>query len=324
MSPKNDLIDELQAKFKTLDETLWEKRGQWSHLEKWARQFQEGESVEEDERLQMLFLASHFMYFGLREIRCLLRSLYRDLYRYKLVEDIRRNNGDTTDRRFIEQEYQKVLSATRFLGVGNPSESGSHLLYYFRQENGLGKQYFINSHEIFSRAGEDGAVKMRVRDENVTRYVFIDDLCGSGTQANQYTKDLIEPLKRLNAGACVSYFPLFATSFGLSEVRKIGAWDDVAAVVELDETFRCFSPSSRVYKNEKPPFALDKAKVIADNYGRRLYPTQPLGWRDGQLLIGFCHNTPDNTLPIIWYDEPGGEPWVPLFRRYPKQYGWES
>ena len=31
------------------------------------------------------------------------------------------------------------MSATGFLGVATPSESGVHLLYYFRQENNLQK-----------------------------------------------------------------------------------------------------------------------------------------------------------------------------------------
>jgi hypothetical protein len=153
---------------------------------------------------------------------------------------------------------------------------------------------------------------------------FIDDLCGSGTQAAAYTEDLVRPIKQLNANARISYYTLFATSFGLGEVKKLGSFDDVATMVELDESFRCFSANSRIYSNEKSPFNKVKAEEISRRYGARLLPAHPLGWRDGQLLVGFCHNTPDNTLPIVWYDEPEGEPWTPLFRRYPKQYGWET
>jgi hypothetical protein len=324
LNTRPELIEDLQTKFKALDETLWERRGQWTHVEKWANQFKSNDNLEDDEQLQMLFLASHFMYFGLREIRCLLRSLFRDVYKYDLVASIRRANHDTTDRKLIDSEFQKALASTRFLGVGNPSESGSHLLYYFRQENRLGKLHFINSHEVFGRGAVGGAIGLQVRDPTISRYVFIDDLCGSGIQAGQYTKDIIEPLKRLNPGIRVSYYPLFATSYGLGEVRKLPEWDDVQAVVELDESFKCFAPNSRIYKSEKPPYQLLKAKAVAQDYGRKLYAAQPLGWLKGQLLIGFCHNTPDNTLPIIWYDEPNGEPWTPLFRRYPKHYGWET
>ena len=73
-----------------------------------------------------------------------------DLFRAPLVHAIRRANNDIKDITFLDVEFCKELACTRFLGVGNPSESGHHLLYYFRQENSLPKAAFINSHEIFS------------------------------------------------------------------------------------------------------------------------------------------------------------------------------
>src|SRR5258708_650499 len=129
---QQEILDELQVKFKTLDETLWERRASWPHMEKWYSQFASSGNIADDEQVQMLFLASHFMYFGVREIRALLRSLFRDLYQYKAVEEIRKSHNDTLDRNLIRTDFRRMLAKTRFLGVGNPSESGSHLLYYFR------------------------------------------------------------------------------------------------------------------------------------------------------------------------------------------------
>lgn len=323
MQSRDDIVDDLQAKMKALNETLWEDRARWPHVEKWAHQFRSTSDLADDEQIQMLFLASHFTYFGIREIRALLRSLFRDIYQYKMVEEIRRQNADTLDRTFISDEFKRQLSVTRFLGVGNPSESGSHLLYYFRQENRLGKEYFINSHEVFSRLGAWRFYLTKVRDPSIERYVFIDDLCGSGSQAAAYSRSLVQPLKRLNPRARVCYYTLFATSYGLSEIKKLHWFDDVATVVELDDSFKCFSDISRIYKNEQAPFDKGAAASISRQYGQMLEPQFPLGWRDGQLLIGFCHNTPDNTLPIMWYDGPN-HAWTPLFRRFPKHYGWEA
>jgi hypothetical protein len=324
MTTHSDIIDKLQTKFKALDEALWESRAKWPHIEKWLAQFAPASDLADDEQIQMLFLASHFMYFGIREIRALLRSLFRDLYQYKIVEQIRRDQNHTKDRQLITTEFRNALAKTRFIGIGNPSESGSHLLYYFRQENRLGKQYFLNSHEVFSRVGWWRFFLTRVRDKSIDRYVFIDDLCGSGSQAAAYSKNIVQPLKQMKRGIRVSYYTLFATTVGLNEVRSLGWFDDVATVVELDESFKCFSGTSRIYKNEQPPYDKTKAADISRRYGAKLAPDFPLGWRDGQLLVGFCHNTPDNTLPIVWYDEPEGVPWTPLFRRFPKHYGWEA
>ena len=44
-----------------------------------------------------------------------------------------------------------------------------------------------------------------------------------------------------------------------------------------------------------------------------------LGFGNNQLLISMHHNTPDNTLPIIWFDEDKSM-WTPIFRRYNKNY----
>ena len=56
----------------------------------------------------MLYLLTRFMYFGQREIKALLRSVYLDLFRYPLVAAIRRRNNNTTDAGFINAEFQKI------------------------------------------------------------------------------------------------------------------------------------------------------------------------------------------------------------------------
>jgi hypothetical protein len=318
MKTRDEYIYELQGKFKSLDRRLWERKTNWSLVEKWYTQFRTHVNVEDDEQIQMLFLASHFMYFGQSEVRALLKSLFRDLYQYKIIENIRRRNNDTVDRSVIAAEYEKALSRTRFVGIGGPSESGPFLLYPFRQENNLSVSHFTESQRILARYGWKGLFQPKLVDPDIDHYVFIDDLCGSGTQAEQYSKKILRHLKRLKPAAKVYYFPLVATEFGLSEVRKLKRFDEVAAVLELDESFKCFSPSSRIYKNEQEPFDLAKAKAISNEYGRRLWTKNPLGYKDGQLLLGFNHNTPDNTLPIMWFGEPGSG-WTPLFKRSHKK-----
>src|SRR3546814_6565260 len=75
--------------------------------------------------------------------------MFRDLYKYPIVEQIRQELGDSTDEVAIATRFGQELNATRFVGIGNPAESGTHLLYYFRQENYLHRARFIHTHEIF-------------------------------------------------------------------------------------------------------------------------------------------------------------------------------
>lgn len=320
--------DHLYRKVKILNETTWEFRANRPSIDKWLSNFKD-----DNEKLHALFLLSQFMYFGSLQMRELLKALYRDLLKYPIIEGIRYRNGDSLDGELINNEYKSSLVKTRFLGVGNPSESGTHLLYFFRQENRLPKDLFINTHEIF-RVDDNQLI---LADPSIERYVFIDDFCGSGSQVKISSNGVVAQIKAANPDAEIVYLMLFATTKGRDKVRKEANFTRVDAVVELDNSFRYFDADSRYLKDL--PTYIDKAFLqnLCESHGEALFtsiytneglkePTlsrrsrrDRLGFRDSQLLIGFHHNTPNNTLPIIWYDEKHVE-WVPAFRRYNKIY----
>src|SRR5208283_2093140 len=311
------LMRSLKAKIKTLNETIWESRAREPAITEWLDNFAHSSGAGPDEMVHALFLLSNFMYFGDREIRGLLKALYRDVYRYPIIESIRRGHHDTLDSGLIDQHYKAQLRATRFLGVGNPSESGCHLLYYFRQENHLPKDLFIHTHQIFTRRG--GAGSMELRDTDVTRYIFIDDFCGSGKQGTEYSQDLVEDVKKLKPEAFVAYYVLFATAMGINKVKDETKFDSARTIYELDSSFKCFSAESRYFRKALPEIDPAFCERMCKLYGDKMVASKhALGYDDSQLLIGFHHNTPDNTLPVIWFDEPDRLPWKPIFRRYPK------
>ncbi len=311
------LQDELIAKIKILSDTVWDSRAKHVEVKRWLDNFSEDDDINPSERLHALYILSQFMYFSSREVRELIKSVYRDLYKYPIVEAIRKNNSDTTDIKIINSEYKEELKKTRFLGVGNPSESGSHLLYYFRQENSLSRKIFINAHEIFDLASGE----LKFSNPDIKRYVFIDDFCGAGTQAQRYCKDLVERIKNENPNVNVWYFVLFAQKDGLKFIGDNSKFDRCDSVYKFDETYKCFGDKSRYEPDSSTGLDWGFAKVMAERYGLRLEPDDPLGHDDCQLLIGLFHNTPNNTLPIIWYDNQEKASWEPIFRRYPKIYG---
>ncbi len=311
--------EEYFEKIKTLSENLWERRAERPAVEEWLANFSIDWDTTPSEQLHALFLLSHFMYFGDREIRVLLRALYRDLYRYPIIEAIRRDNGDTTDSPTVTAAFDEELARTRFLGLGNPAESGTHLLYYFRQENELPKGLFVHTHQVFG--GRLDSADLRVSVPEVTRYVLLDDFCGSGNQAVEYSEKVIGMLRdaatREGLRVEIAYYVLFATYEGLRRVREDSDFDRVEAVYELDETYKLFGDTSRYLRTHPGEINRDFAHQMCTRCGERLYPDFPLGYGDCELLIGFHHNTPDNTLPIFWVDgEEGG--WSPMFRRYAK------
>lgn len=336
--------EDIYKRIEVLNFTLWENRAFKTHIEAWLRNFKN-----ETDQSYALYMLSRMMYFSADNIRNLLRTLYRDKIRYPLIRDIRKRNGNTLDPEVLEPEFFEELKNTRFLGVGNPSESGVHLLYYFRQENNIPKDLFVNTDDlVIYEQNEDGEVHAKLRDKfkNVKRFVFIDDLCGSGQQATSNDSNVrrcVTNLRSFLPSSNISYLMLFGLKDGVEYVRNfidptigIPLYDHVDAVIELDESYMCFSEKSRFFTNIDN---YDKivAKDIAYKYG---YPLsfhlavkqglvspylecvakhRALEFGNNQLLISMHHNTPDNTLPIIWFDEDKSM-WTPIFRRYNKNY----
>ena len=309
----------LTTRLVTLDERVWEGRASGPAVRNWLGNFtgRTGAS-KEVEQLHALYILSQFMYFGSKEIRVLLRALYRDLFLLPIAQKVRAETANIAE---FCAKMQLEREATRFLGVGNPSESGVHLLYYFRQENGLGKSAFMDSAQIYMVEEKAGQRKRLPRHPSIKRYVFLDDICGTGETAERYSKDVLPELVVEQKDVELCYFALFASSEGLSRVRNSTIFKHhCGAVYELDPTYKWAADDSRYLS--KLPNGIDRSILVAlpRVYGEILVPAHPLGYEDTELLLGFSHNTPDNTLPIIWCEtEHGGKDhWYPIFRRYPK------
>ena len=82
----------------------------------------------------------------------------------------------------------------------------------------------------------------------------------------------------------------------------------MSAVFELDGTYKCLEADARQFANA--PDGIDRliARKLATTSGSSLWPDHPVGNKDSQLLMGFHHNIPDNSLPIVWWDESRNGP----------------
>lgn len=315
--------DELRRRITVLSDRAWEGRVNWPLVERWLENFTGDSGLEEDvEKVHALYILSQFLYFGSTEIRILLKSLFRDLFLIPLIQEIRQTLAGSRDARRLNAHIQNEMARTRFCGIGNPSESGVHLLYYFRQENGLSKHNFLDAAQIMGRTTNDkGESARKIRFPDIKRYIFVDDVCGSGETAITYSNDFLSEVLAENSAVQIHYHSMFATSDGIKKVRKESAFGDNArAVYELDDTYKCLSNTSRYLKVAPKGIDPQTVRRIANHYGNLLAPGHGGGYLGSQMLIGFHHNTPDNTLPIIWMDPANGapRPWTPVFKRYPK------
>lgn len=313
-----DLEQALLDSIQTLSSSVWGKRADGKTIEQWLKEFGPDGEPGTRGRVHALYLLSRFMFFGDEEIRELLRSLFRDHFKYPIVAQVRRQAADTRDEGVLRAAFDLALSRTRFLGMGNPSESGTHLLYLYRQVNGLSKCSFIGTHEIFDWT----QALATLAEAAITRYVFIDDFCGSGEQAVRYSGGPVARMKEAAAKAgvriTVAYHVLVATQRGLERVRTQTTFDDVACVMDLDESFRAFGATSRYFRNTPTDIDRAFASNMAAYFGVQLQRNAPLGYDNGQLMLGFFHNTPDNVLPIFWHPGHAAKAWHPIFPRYHK------
>lgn len=317
----NDDAASMLARIQVLSRVLWEDQGTLPDVERWLANFTgaTGTRTADEEQLHALHLLSHFTFFGLREVRELLKSMYRDLFRYHLIQEIRQRANGRSEAEFLEEQFNLKLARTRFLGIGNPSESGAHLLYFFRQENRLKKELFVHQHELLTAAAGDPSA--RVADPELERIVFIDDVLGTGTQATEYSEKLISHVRqaaeRDGREIEILYLTIFAKPDGLRVVRAL-PFDRVDAVHELNDSQLAFSATSHVYADPPQSISKEIGRSIAEFYGASVAPGNAFGFGDGELLLGLHHNIPDNTLPVFWVEE-AVVPWEPIFRRYIKE-----
>lgn len=325
---EKDTFSLLRTRITVLNARSWEHKLQWREVQRWLDNFdgRSGHSADV-EQLHSLFLLSQFMYYGSREVRVLLRSLYRELILVPIIQRARAAQGNTRDVARILPELENQLSRTRILGIGNPSESGTHLLYFFRQENALSKTSFMNATDIVkSERAADGSFHRSIRFPDVQDYYFIDDVCGSGDTAKKFSKDVLDEILAMANQAPVRfhYYCIFGTRKGLGEIRANTVFgENVAAIYELDETFSALSDKSRYLKNHPADIVPSIVREVALHYGALLWPGQPGGYDNNQLVLGFTHNTPDNTLPVFWGHPDHGStiPWNSAFQRHWK-YGY--
>lgn len=326
-------------KIETLNETIWEHKVNKPQIKEWLENF-----PDDDEKIQALYLLSRMMYFSESNLKCLLKALYRDLYSYPIIKKIREDNHDTLDEKFIEAKFKEELESTIFFGIGDASESGNFLLYYFRQENRLPLHLFKTIDKVL-KFDEKGIPTLVPAYSYVKHFVFIDDVCGSGSQATNdesHMKRNVVHLKNLVKDATISYYMLFGLTKGLKIVKDSKLYNQSGAVITLDDSYRCFSDDSRYFRkcphNKSDVESMSRRRGypltehIAKQKGLPQYKTDPriptiheyayshaLGFGNCQLLLSLAHNTPDNTLPIMWFDE-SEDLWKPIFKRYNKKY----
>lgn len=186
-----------------------------------------------------------------------------------------------------------------FFGIDqSPASSGNHFLYLLLQALGL---------QPVHAKGQERIPELVARGIPL---VFIDDIVGSGNQAIRYSKSVFDSPSQNAIYGC-----LYGLDSGIRRIEEAGHFGKVLSATRLTEKDGAFTSGSRLNVDEA---SREIIKSIAKRYGDRIYPVGPLGYEGAGLLIAFPHNTPNNTLPIIWggvESESMADDWEPLIPR---------
>lgn len=274
------------------------------------------------ERKLALILAINIVYYNENDISYLVKIAYR-----KLLHDIM-----CKEHISIENAAESVI----FYPLGEVSESGPFVSYYFRKENNLSVDFFLHSMEHIANM------------PNIRNIVLLDDVSISGGQVKWYMQEMKK--KDLLWNKLVqekNFYALFLISTVKAQRKLEKENVQLCTPILMDERSQCFEENSAIYKmfDERIRDIIRlQSKKMVKGYGYKLLIKQymyngelkrlldegksveqirdkirkdALGYDDSEVLIAFAYNTPNNSLPIIWAEN---KEWTPLFKRYDKLY----
>lgn len=206
-------------------------------------------------------------------------------------------------------EGERVRKDLLLSSFGKPSKSASSYARMYAQENHVSSQTVTEFAEVSQYLSSD---------ERLKGLVFVDDIIASGQTAIECLDRLERECGDVLAKRQIQVFigSICAFSDGVDAVEQksktLAFKVELAPCDLLTESDRCFSESSKIFTSEADR---EKAREVALTYGKKIVKNAPLGYRDGQLLVVFPDNCPNNSLPILWAPGNSSSPWTPLFSR---------
>ena len=284
---------------------VWEDQLTLDILHKWLNNFTGDAAELEQEQKVALNLMNNFMLYSEKEIKYLCKAalsiIKREIIRKKVARGIAVS---------AENIKQEITDNYRFSYVGEAGESGAHLLYQFRQENKLLNEHCKEPSKFLLEPCNDALLP----DANL---IFIDDFLGTGRTACKFWDSTIVQISAKYPRIKMNFLALVTTTRAIQEIKDYTGLNVLSPQV-LDCHYKVFSEDSMVFPSNEDR---ETAKRICELYGCKLVRrAHALGYENSQALLGFHHNIPDNTLPVIWSEkvQTNGKKWSPLFKRYSK------
>lgn len=277
-------IVELEKKIRDKITYCWKNGLSDRDVKSWLDNFKgKAYDVEIEHKLAYILL-DNFMFINHDEVLQLCRDLYSNL-----IHEIAVKSKDG----YID--YDNII----FLPIGNPSESSSLIMYFFRLANDIPKDKFSYHLPTYNKQ---------------KTIIFIDDFAGTGNQA--FDDNIVPLLNSLNISFDQVYY-LCLVSTDKAIIKGQSHKIKVISSLILDSRAKLFNINSYTRFNN------ELIEMLVNFIDRYKYDVKwhPLGYGDSQLAFGFYYNVPDNSLPVFWADNSN---WRPIFKRFHKKYQSET
>lgn len=142
----------------------------------------------------------------------------------------------------------------------------------------------------------------QLQDDTYNALVFVDDFSGTGGRIKSWW-DISETLIRPRGVPFA--IALLVTNYIAKPV--IEQFSDLISIHELTIEDKVISTESKKFTDDEKESIIEYCTKIAD------YSKVKLGFGNCGLLVAFKHGCPNNSLPIIWYDNC--DDWEALFSR---------
>lgn len=146
--------------------------------------------------------------------------------------------------------------------------------------------------------------------EDVNTVIILDDICGTGGTLEKF---LMKNSEFFSGKKLVVFFLV------ITNVAK-GKFELLQSIYNNLELDYIRVEDKLLNSSYLSTEEFEVLKKIEDSLWRK-GNNNILGFKDSQLLIGFSHNIPNNTISSIWYQSELGErkEWNELFARYTKK-----
>lgn len=254
------------------------------HITEWLEFFKD-----EDKHI-FLELLAHYRYYTKEQYKNIMKSFYQ-----KILEKL------TTDN-----DKNSVLFIT-FSSKKGRASGGDHVRATL-EETLIGK--FPKDHII----SDTDKVEQNIFDD-IEYVVFIDDIVGSGATLYNSIKDVCEKFELYNKLNIKIFIAMVYANEKKIQQKKTQLQEKGIVVTELfvhESTGKCFG-NERVFNK----YMESKYQNIVKMYEEIIEENKlqndtefnsVLGFQNGQLLVSFYYNTPNNTLSVFWRPSKVSEP----------------